>query len=94
MSEAKHDRVVRGDVVTPDAVIPDAFVAVRDGTIAQVGTGPAPAADRVDDYRGCLLFHEHVRPVAHGLMGQVEPLSRTHARRPRGGDLSARGDDL
>jgi len=37
---AHHDLALRGRVVTPDAVLPDAVVVVRDGRIAQV----APAA--------------------------------------------------
>jgi allantoinase len=73
MSETKFDRVIRGDVVTADAVIGDAFVAVRDGTIAAVGTGPVPAADRVDDHRGCLLFPGLVDAQVHS--GSFEGLA-------------------
>src|ERR1043166_5364021 len=48
--------VLRGDVVTADTVIRDAFVAVRGEAIAQVGSGAPPRARRVEDHRGALLF--------------------------------------
>jgi allantoinase len=76
MSGARFDLVIRGDVVTADAVIPDASVAVRDGAIAQVDTGPGPAADRVDDHRGCLLFPGLVDAQVHA--GSYEGLAGLH----------------
>src|SRR5689334_20331915 len=59
------DLVIRGDVVTADAVISDAFVAVRGETIAQVGSGPPPRAERVEDNRGALLFPGLVDAQVH-----------------------------
>jgi len=73
MSSVAFDLVIRGDVVTADTVISDAFVAVRDGAIAQVGAGAAPAADRVDDHRGCLLFPGLVDAQVHA--GSYEGIS-------------------
>jgi len=35
--------LLRGTVATGDALRPDAWVALRDGLIAEVGEGPAPA---------------------------------------------------
>jgi len=55
MREA-FDLIIRGDVVTAETVIGDAFVAVRGGTIAQVGSGSPPGAAKVEDHRGALLF--------------------------------------
>jgi len=50
------DLVLRGDVVTAETVMPDAFVAVRGDAIVQIGSGTPPPAVRVDDHRGALLF--------------------------------------
>jgi allantoinase len=59
------DLVLRGDVVTAETVIPDAFIAVRGETIAQVGSGPPPRAERVEDHRGALLFPGLVDAQVH-----------------------------
>ena len=65
MSEGEFDLVIRGDVVTADTVDRDAFVAVRGGTIALVGSGAPPRASRVDDHRGALLFPGLVDAQVH-----------------------------
>ncbi len=65
MSEGEFDLVIRGDVVTADTVNCDAFVAVRNGTIALVGDGAPPRASRVEDYRGALLFPGLVDAQVH-----------------------------
>ncbi|HEV7372673.1 dihydroorotase [Arenibaculum sp.] len=46
------DLVVRGNLVLPDRIVEDGYVAVRDGRIAGVGTGPAPSARDAQDFRG------------------------------------------
>ncbi|MDX3905715.1 MAG: amidohydrolase family protein [Pigmentiphaga sp.] len=46
------DLVVRGNVVFPDRILEDGFVAVSDGRVAQVGTGTPPAAREHHDCRG------------------------------------------
>jgi len=65
MSEREFDLVIRGDVVTADTVQRDAFVAVRGGMIAQMGSGTPPRASRVDDHRGALLFPGLVDAQVH-----------------------------
>jgi allantoinase len=60
-----YDLVLRGDVVTAETLIPDAFVAVRGGTIVQFGRGAPPRATRVDDHRGSLLFPGLVDAQVH-----------------------------
>ena len=46
---APFDRVILGDLVTPDAVIAGGYVAVRGETIAALGQGtPPPAAETID----------------------------------------------
>ncbi|MFC3125695.1 dihydroorotase family protein [Pseudoroseomonas globiformis] len=55
MQEA-YDRVLRGDLVLPDAVLPDAYVAVRGETIAAIGQGTLPPAKQVDDFSGKLIL--------------------------------------
>ncbi len=54
MSEA--DLVIRGDVVTPDRVIADGYVAVSGETIESVGEGTPPAAAEVQDCRGSWII--------------------------------------
>lgn len=43
------DRVIRGDLVLPDRILRDGYVAIRGETIAAIGEGvPPPAAEAVD----------------------------------------------
>ena len=49
---ADFDLVVRGNLVLPDRVIEDGFVAVSDGRIARIGDGTPPGAAEVHDARG------------------------------------------
>ncbi|TWS96861.1 dihydroorotase family protein [Reyranella sp. CPCC 100927] len=50
------DLVLRGNVVLADRVIADGHVAVRDGRIARVGGGDAPAARRTEDFHGSWII--------------------------------------
>ena len=50
------DRVIRGDLVLTDRVLPDGYVAVRGETIAAIGTGAPPPAGSVEDHAGRLVF--------------------------------------
>ena len=50
------DLVVRGDLVLPDRVLTDGFLAVRDGAIGALGTGAAPEAAQQVDAAGHLIF--------------------------------------
>ncbi|PPR60896.1 MAG: Allantoinase, partial [Alphaproteobacteria bacterium MarineAlpha4_Bin2] len=50
------DLVIRGDVVTPDRVISDGFVAVSGEIIEAVGDGSPPAARETEDWRGCWII--------------------------------------
>ena len=46
MQPAPYDRVILGDLVLPDGVLPGGYVAIRGETIAAIGQGaPPPAAD-------------------------------------------------
>lgn len=50
MDTAPHyDLVVRGRLVTPQCIINDGWVAVSNGTILAMGTGPAPDANNTHD---------------------------------------------
>ncbi|KAA2211903.1 dihydroorotase [Teichococcus oryzae] len=51
-----YDRVLRGDLVLPEAVLPDGYVAVRGETIAAIGQGELPPAKQVDDFSGRLIL--------------------------------------
>lgn len=50
------DRVFLGDVVTPEAVLPDGYVAVRGERIAALGQGEPPPAAELVDHRGKLIL--------------------------------------
>lgn len=50
------DRVIQGDVVLPDRVLADGYIAVRGETIAALGTGTPPPAGDLHDHHGRLLF--------------------------------------
>ena len=69
MSEA--DLVIRGDVVTPDRVIADSYVAVSEEgeTIESVGEGTPPAAAEVQDCAATGLF------PASSMAGLMPPVS-------------------
>jgi allantoinase len=51
-----YDRVLRGDLVLPDAVLRDGYVAVRGEAIAAIGQGELPPAKQVDDFSGKLIL--------------------------------------
>ena len=53
---AAFDRVVIGDVVTGDSVIPRGYVAVRGETIAAIGEGAPPPASEIVDHSGKLIL--------------------------------------
>ena len=48
--------VVRGDIVAPDKILRDGFVAVSDGKIVMVGDGDVPPAAEAQDFRGCWII--------------------------------------
>jgi allantoinase len=65
------DLVLSGTLVTPERTIPNGFVAVRDGKIALMGRGEAPAARE-----------RHVLPQALILPGAVD--AQTHSLSQKG----------
>ena len=67
---ADFDLLVRGNLVLPERVIEDGYVAVADGRIAKIGDGTPPAAADVYDARG-----QWVLPGA--IDGQVHTGSQT-----------------
>ncbi len=50
------DLVIRGDIVTPNEVIADGYVAVSGELIEAVGDGPPPFAAETQDFRGCWVI--------------------------------------
>ena len=70
MSEV--DLVIRGDVVTPDRVIADGYIAVSGEIIESVGEGTPPAAAEVQDCRGNWIIPGVVD-------GQTHAASQKHA---------------
>ena len=51
-----YDRVLRGDLVLPEGILRDGYVAVRGETIAAIGQGELPPAKAVDDFSGKLIL--------------------------------------
>ncbi|CAA9218091.1 MAG: Dihydropyrimidinase [uncultured Craurococcus sp.] len=56
MDQSPFDRVILGDIVLPDAVLPGGYVGIRGETIAAIGQGAPPPAGAVADYRGRLVL--------------------------------------
>ncbi|HSY87074.1 MAG TPA: allantoinase, partial [Verrucomicrobiae bacterium] len=50
------DLVIRGDLVLPEEVLRDGYVAVTEGRIAAIGAGDLPPARETVDARGRLVF--------------------------------------
>ena len=79
----KHDLLIRGDLVLPDRVLPDGYVAVAGGRIAAVGQSDPPPAREMRDYRDHLVFPGIVDGQVHagsadGFAG-IEDLTRSAA---------------
>jgi len=53
---APFDQVIIGEVVTSDGIIPQGYVAMRGETIAAIGKGAAPPANRTVDHSGSLIL--------------------------------------
>ena len=72
------DHLLRGTIVTPDAVLPGGWIAVKDGQIAAVGQGEdAPSTAQVTDYGDALILPGVVDGQTHatscqGLKGIAE----------------------
>lgn len=56
MQTAPFDRVILGDLVLPDGVLPGGYVAVRAEAIAAIGQGAPPPAAEIADHRGRLVL--------------------------------------
>lgn len=52
---ADFDLVVHGNIVFADRILENGFLAVRDGRVALVGSGPAPAARESQDFTGAWI---------------------------------------
>ncbi|WP_110946646.1 dihydroorotase [Pseudomonas bohemica] len=71
------DLVIRGNVVTPDRIIENGFVAAVDGKISLVGEGEPPAARDTQDRRGCWVVpgavdgQTHTGSANHEWLGQA-----------------------
>ena len=53
---SKADLVIRGDIVTPERVIADGYIAVIGEVIEAIGEGAPPAAFETQDCRGCWII--------------------------------------
>src|ERR1700677_3659414 len=59
------DLVVSGQVVLTDRIIENGCVAVREGKIAAIGVGKAPAARQHHDFGGCLVLPGAIDSQTH-----------------------------
>ena len=62
--------IIRGDIVTPQELIPGGHVVVEDGKIAGVGAGEPNTSGRVLDFQGRLVAPGFVDIHVHGSGGQ------------------------
>jgi allantoinase len=78
-----YDRVVLGDLVLPEAVIPGGYVAIRGETIAAIGQGAPPPAQDTADHSGRLilpgLVDGHMHTASSRGWPGIEGASRTAA---------------
>ncbi|MDB5370129.1 MAG: allantoinase [Roseomonas sp.] len=51
-----YDRVLRGNLVLPDRVVKDGYIAIRGEIIAAIGEGELPPANAVSDFSGHTLL--------------------------------------
>jgi allantoinase len=77
------DLVIRGDLVLPEEVLADGYVAIADGRIGALGAGTPPLARETIDARGQLVFPGLVDGQVHagsaeGFTG-IEDLTRSAA---------------
>lgn len=56
MTAAPFETVLLGNLVLPDRVLEQGFLAIEGGRIAAIGQGEAPAARTVHDHRGRYVF--------------------------------------
>lgn len=56
MTQTTFDLLLQGDVVLPDRVLKDGYIAIQGETIAAVGEGKPPTANRIEAHPDCLLF--------------------------------------
>ncbi len=77
------DLVIRGDLVLPEEMLRDGYVAVIGGSIAAIGAGPLPPARETVDARGRLVFPGVIDGQVHAGsaegFGGLEDLTRSAA---------------
>src|SRR5690348_12026290 len=56
MMQTPFDRVILGDLVLPDGLVPGGYVAVRGESIAAIGQGTPPPATEIIDHSGKLIL--------------------------------------
>jgi allantoinase len=65
MTQNSVDLVLSGDIVLPDQIIANGYIAIADGKVVDTGAEPPPSAKTFEDYRGCLLFPGLVDAQVH-----------------------------
>ena len=83
MTPEPYDRVIRGDLVLPETVLRDGYVAIRGETIAAIGQGAPPPAAEIIDYSGKYvlpgLVDGHMHTASSRGWPGIEGASRTAA---------------
>lgn len=64
---ADFDLVLKGTLVLPDRLVPDGYVAVRDGLVAAVGQGDVPAAKERHELGKALILPGAIDAQVHSL---------------------------
>ena len=59
------DLIVRGDLVLPDRLLKDGYLAVQGDAIGAIGVGLAPKARETLDARGNLIFPGFIDGQVH-----------------------------
>lgn len=65
MQTQLFDTIIRGTVVTPDAILSDGYIAVSGGKIAAIGTGTPPQAKEFFDESGSVLMPGGIDAQVH-----------------------------
>ncbi len=83
---ADFDLIVQGDLVLPDRVVKDGFIAVSGGVIKKIGEGTPPAAARTFDARGKYVLPGAIDGQVHaGSQNPPEGIERSSMAAAAGG---------
>ncbi|SDP69081.1 dihydroorotase [Desulforhopalus singaporensis] len=62
-----YDSVIKGNIVTRDEIIQGGYIAIKDETIAQIGSGDLPEAEKIFDENGSFVLPGGIDSQVHSL---------------------------